>query len=104
MHEYGSHFLKCLKCNFTTIHPNWLNAEGGICTSNMLMDKCHKCCNVYPNQSLGEVYWLEDGTPLGHEQPLPKKGLTFEDCEFLTDEETWVQEQMKDDKNENKSD
>ena len=57
--------VKCLRCNMISFHENW----HGI-TKNMLMNKCLKC---NPNMRLTQLFWWEDGTPIGHNKQLPNK-------------------------------
>ena len=48
-----------------SFHENW----HGI-TKNMLMNKCLKC---NPSMRLTQLFWWEDGTPIGHKKSLPNK-------------------------------
>ena len=48
-----------------SFHENWQGT-----TKNMLINKCYKC---NPIMRTYQLFWWEDGTPIGHDKPLPNK-------------------------------
>ena len=48
-----------------SFHENWYGS-----TKNMLINKCYKCI---PIMRTYQLFWWEDGTPIGHNKPLPNK-------------------------------